>query len=640
MGVLAVAAILGLLFLGKPILVPVALAVVLSFAIGPFVRGLRRVGFGHVSSVLGAVAASGLIVLVLAGIIGVQAIGLASNFAGYQETFKGNVQTLRNATFTRLEPTLDAATRLLDPLASEAPDAVARDAELRPSAPPPSTAVPVEIRSPKATATQLLERGVALAWGPIGTAGIVVVVLIFVLLEQEALRDRFIRLVGGADLRATTTAINDAGERLSRYLVRQFAVNSGVGAVIWLALTVIGLPNATLVAALTAVLRFVPFLGVPIAGLLAALLALAAAPGWTLLALTLASFAIVQVVTSQVIEPRLYGHATGLSPLSIVLATLFWGWLWGPMGVIISTPLTLCLAVAGRHAESLGFLDVVLGDGPALSLPQKFYQRALSGDAAEIIEDARGYLKRKPLAAYCDTVLMPALQLGRADLLAGEITPRQQTELRSAIVRVVESLAGNARRQFFARTKTSVLDDASPGRLLRSKRVQRQREAALQASASGQIQQEGSLILCISLDGLGDDLATELLVRILRDLHFDARHLTLEDLHAPRPPDVVKRTICAFFVVSAAPGPERERGEQVARDIRAKLPQAFLVAMLLPSVLAEVDRSNFADVADRLAGSFSDAALEVSERAAEPAPAPEPAAALPSDAVEQEVAHR
>ncbi|HEY4068012.1 MAG TPA: AI-2E family transporter, partial [Burkholderiaceae bacterium] len=356
LGVLALAAILGLLYLGRAILVPVTLAVVLSFAISPFVRTLREFGLGHTPAVLAAVAMTGLVGLMLAGVIGSQAIQLAAKLPEYQGTFKANLQSLRAVTLSPLESTFADAERMLDPqFGEEADRANARP----PGQPAADAAVPVEIRRPKATPTELLQRVLGWVWGPIGTFGVVIVVLIFVLLDQEALRDRFIRLVGGSDLRTTTTAINDAGKRLSRYLLRQFAVNAGVGLVIWTALTAIGLPHATLVATLTAVLRFVPFLGVPFAALLAAGLALAAAPGWGTMLLTLGAFMTVQLITSQVIEPRLYGHATGLSPLSIVLATLFWGWLWGPIGVIIATPLTLCLAVTGRHAESLGFLDIV-----------------------------------------------------------------------------------------------------------------------------------------------------------------------------------------------------------------------------------------------------------------------------------------
>ncbi len=615
LGVLAVAAILGLLYLGRAILVPVTLAVVLSFAIAPFVRALRRLGWGHVSSVLGAVSASGLIVLMLTGVIVMQAIQMASNLPQYQGTFKANVQEMQTAALERFEPTWEAAAGILDPLASDGP-APSGSATLPPSASAlPGAPVPVEIRQPKASPTVLLQRVLSVLWGPVGSAGIVLVVLIFVLLEQEALRDRFIRLAGGSDLRTSTTAINDAGERLSRYLVRQFAVNTCVGIVIWAALAGIGLPHATLVAALTAVLRFVPFLGVPIAGALAALLALAAAPGWTLLLLTLAAFVVVQLITSQVIEPRLYGHATGLSPLSIVLATLFWGWLWGPMGVIIATPLTLCLAVAGRHAESLGFLNIVLGDGPALTRAQNFYQRALSGDAGEILEGAREFLKRKPLAAYCDSVLMPAMQLARVDLEAGDITRHQQHELRGTIVKVIEALGGDGREHLFRRQRATVLEDPSPGRMLRQKRILRQKDEVSHLSSSGLAQSApGSLVLCIGLGSLGDDLATELLVRVLRGLHLDARHLLIDDLKGPRPADVTDSAIGVMCIVSVNPGGEREQGVQLAHEIRARLPHTYLLALLLPSVLQEVDQSAFGAAVDRLASSFEDAALEISER--------------------------
>jgi predicted PurR-regulated permease PerM len=609
LGVLAVAAILGLLYLGRAVLVPVTLAVVLSFAIGPFVRVLRRFGLGHVSSVLGAVAATGLVVLALTGVIVMQALDMTSNLSAYQDTFRANLQMLRTETLARLEPTWEAAQGVLDPFTGDGADD--GGAPRTSAAPAPGDPVPVEIRPPRATPTVLLQRLVSVLWGPVGSAGIVVVVLIFVLLEQEALRDRFIRLAGGTDLRAATTAINDAGERLSRYLVRQFTVNACVGVVIWAVLAGIGLPHATLVASLTAVLRFVPFLGVPVAAALAALLALAAAPGWTLLLLTLAAFVVVQLVTSQVVEPRLYGHATGLSPLSIVLATLFWGWLWGPMGVIIATPLTLCLAVAGRHAESLGFLNIVLGDGPALTMPQNFYQRALSGDADEIISAARQFLKRKPLAAYCDAVLMPALQLSRIDLDAGEITPRQQHELRATIVRVVEVLGGVGREHMFKRRHATVLEDPSPGRLLRQKRLLRQRSELSGASRPAEVV---PLVLCIGMGTLGDDLATELLVRILRDLHLDARHVLADDLNAPRPPDISVAAINVVCVVSVSPGEEREKGVALSEEIRARVPQVYIVGLLLPGVLGQADSSSLGERVDRTAGSFEDAALEVSER--------------------------
>lgn len=614
--VLTVGAILAMLYLGRPVLVPVTLAVVLSFAVAPVIRSLRRhLGMGHVLSVLVAVSALGVILLALAGVIGVQTVQIASNAAQYEATVKTKVQALRALTVARMEPVWGAAERLTASLTDRSADLSEPAATTTATRSATSAGVvPVEIREPPASPAALVQRLLSAVAGPIGMAGIVILVLIFVLLEQEALRDRFIRLAGGSDLRTATSAINDAGERLSRFFLRQFAVNFCVGLVLWVVLAAIGLPHATLWASLTAVLRFVPYIGVPLAALMASVLAIAVDPGWSLLLYTLAAFITVQTIAGQFIEPRLYGHATGLSPLSIVLATLFWGWLWGPIGVIMATPLTLCLAVAGRHVQSLGFLDIVLGDGPALTMPQKFYQRALSGDSDEIIAGAREFLKRKPFATYCDTVLMPALGLGRIDLATGAITPRQQLELRGAVVRVVEALGSTTqgkKKSAFRRQQASLLDETSPGRMLREKRLRRQQSG--DASAVPTVS-TGEIVLCVGLDALGDDLATELLVRILRDLHIDARHLALDEIRGPKPAHLKEAEISAVCIVSVDPRKEEATVLRLAEDVRARLPQTFVMALLLRDVLDEDHNLLLSRHIDRLAVSLEDAALEVAER--------------------------
>ncbi len=608
-GLLTLAAILALLYFGRPILVPVMLAVLLSFAIAPVVRKLRQIGLGHVSSVLVAVLAAGAALLALAGVIGVQTVEMASNLSQYEATIKAKVETLRGLTVSSVRPVWGAAERLTSTLGAGADlgDPVDNGSSgLHAS----GGIIPVEIHEPPAGPAALAQRVLAAAAGPIGMTGIVTIVLIFVLLEQEALRDRFIRLAGGADLRAATTAINDAGERLSRFFLRQFAVNFGVGIAVWAALALIGLPHAVLWGSLTAVLRFVPYLGVPVAAALACFLAFAVDPGWTLLLLTLGAFAAIQMVVGQVIEPRLYGHATGLSPLSIVLSTLFWGWLWGPIGVIMSTPLTLCLAVAGRHTRSLGFLDIVLGDGPALTMPQKFYQRALSGDSAEIIEGAREFLKRKPFATYCDTVLMPALSLGRADLAAGAISQRQQHDLRNAVVSVVEALGSSTQKGAPRRQVKSLIEESSPGFLLREQRLHRQQGT----QADPALGSAGSTVLCIGLHALGDDLATELLVRILRDMHIDARHLAIDEVGKHRPATLKDSDITAVCVVSVDPKHEKEMVLETAMRVRSKLPQTFILALQMRGVFEIEDRMPLAEPIDRLANSLEDAAMEIAER--------------------------
>lgn len=616
-GVLAVAAILAMLYLGRAILMPVTLAVVLGFALAPLIRLLRRGGLGHVTSVLAAVLSLGVVLVAVAGIVAVQTVQLASNAELYEDAIRTKAGELRQGSIARLQPAWEAAGRIMS-LGQGDSDAFSNHSVASAVSVPPSGVLPVEIRQPPPTASALVQRLLLWLWGPIGTTGIVVIVLIFVLLEQEALRDRFIRLAGGADLRATTTAINDAGERLSRYLLRQFAVNIGVGIVMWAALTALGLPHATLWASLAAGLRFVPYIGMPLTAVFAALFALAVVPGWTLALLTLGAFVVVQTVTSQVIEPRLYGHATGLSPLSVVLATVFWGWLWGPIGVIIATPLTLCLAVAGRHVESLGFLDIVLGDGPALTMSQRFYQRALSGDSLEIIAAAHEFLRRKPFAAYCDAVLMPALALGRADRAAGAITQPQQVQLRDAMVQVVEALGSETRQRARKLPRQSMLDNPSSGRVLREQRLRRQQRTLSGAMTAGAGASAGaSIVPCIGLAALGDELATELLVRIVRDMRIDARHVTIADLDAPWPPDVNERSIAAVCIVSVAPGCERDTAIAVAKDVRARLPGTPVIALLMRDLLDTSDDLPIGDTIDRVVDSLQSAAIEIAERVAE-----------------------
>jgi len=256
----------------------------------------------------------------------------------------------------------------------------------------------------------------------------------------------------------------------------------------------------------------------------------------------------------------------------------------------------------------------VLGDGPALTMPQKFYQRALSGDSDEIIAGAREFLKRKPFATYCDTVLMPALGLGRIDLATGAITPRQQLELRGAVVRVVEALGSTTqgkKKSAFRRQQASLLDETSPGRMLREKRLRRQQSGDANAVPTVST---GEIVLCVGLDALGDDLATELLVRILRDLHIDARHLALDEIRGPKPAHLKEAEISAVCIVSVDPRKEEATVLRLAEDVRARLPQTFVMALLLRDVLDEDHNLLLSRHIDRLAVSLEDAALEVAER--------------------------
>ncbi len=623
MGIIATAALLGMLYFARDILVPITLAFILSLLIAPLVRALRRFGIGQTWSVLAAVLMLSLSFGAFATVIGSQLVRMAANLPKYERTLERKIETLNGVTVGRIDSLAAQAARAFrreesapaQPQ-SQLPSQAQGQTLTQPGAAAPKVPIPVELHEAPANPLQVFEKVLGSIWIPIETAGIVLVVLVFVLLEQEALRDRFIRIAGGTDIRLTTLLINDAGDRLSRFFVSQFAVNFGVGGLVWIGLSIIGLPHPLVWAALTAALRFVPYVGVWIAAFCAALLAAAVDVGWSTAFATLGLFVVVELTAAQLVEPQLYGHTTGLSPLSVIIAAIFWSWLWGPIGLIVSTPLTLCLLVAGRHIKALSLLDILLGDNQALTMPQRFYQRALSADSDEIIARAREFLKGNSFANYCDLVLMPALHLARIDLESGAINTEQQLKVRSAIVAVIAAIGGEQRRPMRRQLRSSVLDK-SAGRLLRQQRelTSGRWQGPLKVPA-------GSVMVCVGLGTTADDLATELLVRILRDQKIDARHMSLEDLSAVPPPGA-EDAVSIVYVVSAFPSEERGQGQATVEQMRRRFPQACIVAVLLPGMLLQPEDGGGEELhgADKTASSLGHAVQICLDMQPKPAPA-------------------
>jgi predicted PurR-regulated permease PerM len=513
---IAVVVVAGL-YLGRTVLIPITLAVLLSFLLTPLVNLLRRVHLGRVPSALLAVLLALAVILALGGLIGTQVAELADEVPRYALTIQQKVDMLQQLVLSRV-------TRLTSGLGHR-PDHVDAAANTKPNAAPagPLSAtppaidaqkpIPVEVHQPDLTAIQLAQRIVTPVVEPLSTTAIVLIVSVFILLQREDLRDRMIRLFGSSDLHRTTVAMNDAARRLSRYLLTQLAVNAAFGVIIGSGLAIIGIPSPVMWGALGALLRFVPYIGAPLSALMPLTLAAAIDPGWSRLLWTACLYLVVEPI---------YGHSTGLSPFAVVVAATFWTWLWGPIGLILSTPLTLCLVVLGRYVTRLEFLDVLLGDSPALTPVESFYQRMLAGDPDEVHDHAETMLKQRSLSSYYDEVALPGLRLAVIDAERGVLTPGHLERVKLCIQSLIEDLEDHEDRQppgAAANDTTAILslaeekvpghpvpDSPAPGRL------------DLVPAWGG-----ATPVLCIAGRGLMDEAVSTMLAQLLEKQGLAAR---------------------------------------------------------------------------------------------------------------------
>lgn len=422
------------LYLARNVLIPITLAVLLSFLIAPIAAILRRWHCGRAGSVLIAMLLPLVGLLGLGAVIGVQMGTLIGEVPAEQTILIQKIDTIRGATLGNIDAIVKQAGRELRQAATpkRKPSAAA------PTKPAP---MPVSVVPNSISPMQVAKRIVVPVLDPLAVMFIVFTVATFILLYREDLRDRMIRLFGSRDLHRTTTALDDAGERLSRYFLTKFLINSGFGVVIGVGLTLIGVPGAILWGVLTALARFIPYIGSILAVVPPLLLAAAIDPHWTQSIMTLALFTVGELSVGQVIEPMMFGRTTGLSPTSVVIAAIFWAWIWGPIGLLLSTPLTLCCVVLGRHVERLEFLDVLLGDRPALTPVETFYQRALAGDPDEALDQAELLLREISLCAFFDTVVLPALRIAGGDAQRSALYPGQLERVRETVADLIEGLA-------------------------------------------------------------------------------------------------------------------------------------------------------------------------------------------------------
>jgi len=562
-GVIAVAA----LYLGREIFVPVALAILLSFVLAPSVLLLRRCHFGRVPSVIAVVVLAFTVISGLGAILGDQLTHLAENLPQYQSNITEKIHSLQGT--TTKGGLVDRASTMFRDLSNEisktgddAGDTQVKAPHTPQENPQAQTPVPVEIRQPHLAPLQLVQSVVGPLLQPLATAAIVIVFLIFFLLQREDLRNRFIRLAGARDLRRTTAALDDAGRRLSRYLLMQSVINASFGVWIGAGLLLIGVPDAVLWAILAALLRFVPYIGAIAAAAFPAALALAVDPGWSMVFWVLGLFALTEFIMGQIIEPWLYGRSTGLSGVAVVVAAAFWTLLWGPVGLLLSTPLTMCLVVLGRHVEHLQFLTVLLGDQPALAPEQSFYQRVLAGDPDDAAHQAEEFLKNQPLSAYYDQVAIQGLALAQLDVNRGILNHEQRVRLKAAIDDIIDDLSDHG--------------DASVAAVEEGEPVATPLAPVL-TPAELAPSWHGKAVLCISGRGSLDEASAAMLSQLLEMHGIGARVVPREAVTAANLGQLDVTGVQMACLCYLEPG-TFANARYLVRRLRRRLPKAKIIA--------------------------------------------------------------
>ncbi|HEY1997551.1 AI-2E family transporter [Paraburkholderia sp.] len=586
------------LYFARDVLIPITLAILLSFLVAPLAEFLLRLRIGHVASVFAAVLLSVSVIVLLGSAIGAQLTELVTNAPRYEATIERKVDAAHNLTVDKLQRLAGLAGQALQRVNTEPPQAPA-PASSRSAVVPPSSeahvpaAMPVEVREPVPTPFELARRFLTPAISPLETAFIVFVVTIVILLQRDDLRDRAIRLFGSRDLHRTTTVMDEAARRLSRYFVSQLGLNAGVGLVIGAGLYFIGVPSPILWGILAALLRLVPYVGIWISAALATALAAAVSPGWSMAIWCIALFVSVELIVGQIVEPLLYGRSTGLSPFSVVVAAIFWSWIWGPIGLILSTPLTLCLLVLGRHVRRLEFLDVLLGDQPALTPIENFYQRALAGDPDEALAQAEVLLRERSLSAYYDEVALKGLQLAANDVQRGSVTAAQLARIEATTNDLVEGLDSypdddpmpaqqdDPWTSLAPSTPASEEEGTQPGKSARDAQADEKTRAAVREDAQpGARHRAAHRVLSIAGRGPLDALATSLFLQVLGKRGLDCRAVPNEAASRAgiESLDTTGVTIVCLFYLRIDGIPSHLR--YLVKRVRQRLPHAAIVVGL------------------------------------------------------------
>jgi predicted PurR-regulated permease PerM len=437
-GLLVAIVVIAALYLARIVFVPLALALLFSLLLTPVVIFLEKIKLPRILAIF-------LVVTILIGLLGFvgwetwhQFVQLTQELPTYKTTLEEKIHSLRGSRGQSLNRATDTVHELAKDVAAATPGSSLSTDSKKNSLPGSSPAKPmaVELVPP----TNPLE-SVQNTLGPLVTGGVIAIFTIFILMGREDLRNRFIRLAGGGRLNVMTQAMDEATHRINRYLFLQLIVNTGYGFLIGTGLHFIGVPHAPLWGLTATVLRFLPYVGPPMAAVAPIILSLAVFVGWGHALATIGLFFFLELVVSNFVEPPLYGSHVGLSPLAILVAAIFWTLIWGFPGLVLATPLTVCLVVIGRYVPSLGFLNVLLGDERVLQPHARYYQRLLAADQSEAKQILEQYLKDKSLEELYGSVLIPALNLAEQDRHRNELDAETQNFIYQSTREIAAELA-------------------------------------------------------------------------------------------------------------------------------------------------------------------------------------------------------
>ncbi len=546
-GLLLIAFVVAALYFGRSVFVPIALATLITFLLSRLVTRLER-WIGRIAAVLVTVIAMFTIFAGASWVIGSQVIDLADKLPDYQANIVAKIRSLRlpaGGPLARFSSSFHVLqNELVAPSPAPSTDRARGDSSTR-TPPPVASPIPVKVIEGRSAIPQLMQETLSAILSPLGTAALVLLLVIFMLLKREDLRGRLIRLVGQGRISTTTRAMEDAGRRVSRYLSTQFLVNTCYGICVAFGLQFIGVPNAALWGVLAGVLRFIPYVGPWVGALLPVLLSFAISSSWFTPLMTIALFIVLEAIASNFVEPWVYGANTGVSPIALIISAVFWTWLWGPVGLVLSTPMTVCLAVIGRHVPRLEFLGILLSEDQALAPHEEFYHRLLSFSMDSAEEFATKYVETQSLTALHDNVLIPAIGAVEIDAHRGSITAEQRTSALQRVHEIIDDFRGSEASRNDADEQKS--DDLT-----------------------GVVPPVGTRVLCIPAGAYRDELAGEMLAQLLRNQGFEAENLPARLKHEElidRTVEVQPKCIC----VSVVPPTSIAQARHLASAIRERL---------------------------------------------------------------------